>query len=501
MNNLLRAVFVCLVSASAVAEKAILVFNEDDSHFFSGKTTRQLLQAYIDQLAERSGTTHFFMCPNAMRANFDSKTFEPVWKSLDEPGVKASSWARALKRLHDEGIDPYAVWIRRCREKGIRPWISMRMNDVHGVTDPSYCSLSTFWRQNPQFRRVPDSKSRDWSHYAFDFSHKEVRDHHLAFVRELFARYDMDGFETDWLRFFWHLTPGKAREQRDVLTAFMREVRQIARDAAARRGHPILVGARVASTPELAQALGTDAIVWAKEGLVDWLVPCNFWTSVDFDLPIDRWQQDVGSVNPAVTVIPGLDIGMRMYRKRRPLTAAECRGWAELQYARGAKGVYLFNFFDPYMYGHVTSGCFDPSRSAAYPRAYPVSYRDTALDVSTSDRQVPVSCAVQPATVCVPIGHPPKQGAASLLLAFNVPVSNLVDAVRLNGVSPRAVEAFPVERWLVAGESVGASHACRFPIEALRSGTNEVTVAALGGSASLLACELMVDPQVKDSQK
>ena len=490
----LIAIAVSLGLTAVAAGMPIIVFNEDDSHFFDDGASRETLQAYIDTFASGGRVTHFFMCPNAMRANFDSRTFEPVWKSMEEPGVKVSSWARSLKRLYDGGIDPYAVWIARCREKGISPWITMRMNDVHGVTDPSYCSLSTFWRRHPELRRVPESKSKDWSHYAFDFSHREVREHHLAFVKELFDRYDMDGFETDWLRFYWHLTPGKELEQSRYLTEFMRDVRKIARAAESRRGHRILVGARVASTPKVALALGTDAIEWAKKGLVDWIVPCNFWTTVDFDLPIDDWQRQVAAANPSVMVIPGLDIGVRMFRNRRMLTAAECRGWAELQYARGAKGVYLFNYFSPPMFDYVQSGCFDMSHIADLPRAYPVSYRDTALSVADSGRQVPTSCGKTTAEVRIPIGCPPTQGMATVLLAFDAAVSNVFEAVRLNGVELMSVKSVPAEKWLAPKEDVGASFECRFPVEALVSGTNIVSVAPLGGLCKLLACELIIEP-------
>ena len=407
--------------------------------------------------------------------------------------MKASGWARSLKRLHDGGIDPYAVWIARCREKGIQPWITMRMNDVHGVTNPSYCSLSTFWRQHPEFHRVPGSKSGDWSHYAFDFSYKEVREHHLAFVKELFERYDMDGFEADWLRFHWHLTPGKELEQSRYLTEFMREVRKIARAAEARRGHPILVGARVASTPELARKLGTDAIAWAKEGLVDWIVTCNFWSTVDFDLPIDDWLRQVASVNPSVTVIPGLDIRVRLIRKQRILTFAEYSGWAELEYARGAKGIYLFNYFDPPMREFLVSGGFDPARVASARRAYPVSYRDTALNAEDSGRQVPAACGDTTATIRIPIGRPPTTGDAAVLLAFNAPVTTAAEVVRLNGATPMGVESVPAEVWLAPGETPDASIKCLFPSSALTPGTNTVTIAPLGRATKLLACELAIE--------
>ena len=127
-----------------------------------------------------------------MRANFDSKAFEPIWKAIGEPGRKPG-WGVKAKMLHDRGVDPYAVWVKGCRERRVSPWISMRMNDVHNVHDPSFCSLSTFWLKHPEFRREPGATVRNggqWTCWALDYSHPEVRAYSLAFVKELLERYD-----------------------------------------------------------------------------------------------------------------------------------------------------------------------------------------------------------------------------------------------------------------------------------------------------------------------
>ena len=139
--------------------RPVLVFNEDDSHFFgrpADKMTEAGLLEYLDEVTASGAVTHFFMCPNAMRANFDSKVFEPVWTAMSEPGRKPG-WGPRVKLLHDRGIDPYAVWAKGCRARGVSPWLTMRMNDVHSVHDPSFCSHSTFWLKHPEYRRVPDA--------------------------------------------------------------------------------------------------------------------------------------------------------------------------------------------------------------------------------------------------------------------------------------------------------------------------------------------------------
>jgi len=64
------------------ADNPILIFNEDDSHFFGSRKAEDMtiegLHAFVDQYA---GTkiTHLFLNPNAMRASFASSTREPIW--------------------------------------------------------------------------------------------------------------------------------------------------------------------------------------------------------------------------------------------------------------------------------------------------------------------------------------------------------------------------------------------------------------------------------------
>lgn len=49
------------------------------------------------------------------------------------------------------------------------------------------------------------------------------------------------------------------------------------------------LAARIESRPEAARAAGKDFETWAQEGLVDRIIVCNFWPSVDFGLPLEEW--------------------------------------------------------------------------------------------------------------------------------------------------------------------------------------------------------------------
>ena len=120
---------------------------------------------------------------------------------------------------------------------------------------------------------------------------------------------------------------------------------------------------RVDSDPQSAINHGTDYRVWAKERLVDWLIPCNFFNTVDFELPYARWVAEVGRLNPQVTIVPGLDCGVTLGGKRRLLTADEYCGWGERMDRQGAPGAYFFNlfsFYSPSLANCMGGGSLEP---------------------------------------------------------------------------------------------------------------------------------------------
>ncbi len=329
----------------------ILVFNEDNSAFASGRKyggplTEEGLRDYVRRLAAGGKITHFFICPNAMCANWDSKVMEPIWAAFDRPGAKVHDWQRGVKVLHDAGIDMCGIWIDEARKCGLSPWLSIRMNDVHCVDDPLDGMHSAFWRNHPEFRRVPFSKGCPWTDAALDFAHAEVRSYWKAFLAEAFGRYDIDGLELDWMRFTEHLTPGREPELSWCLDEVVVEARRLANAAGERLGHPVRVGVRVSSRPEEARRRGTDFETWARKGWIDWLVPCNFWVSVDFNLPYAEWARLVSAANPNVLVVPGLDGGAVQDGRRHLLSLGEYAVFADRMYRQGAPGIYLFNLFD-----------------------------------------------------------------------------------------------------------------------------------------------------------
>lgn len=485
-----------LLSAPVFAEE-IFVVNEDDSHFYGSRTpgemTREGLLAWVDQYAG-TRVTHLFLCPNCKKADFDSKTREPIWESLG--GQPDSRRPENAKRLNDAGLDPYAVWIARCREKGISPWITMRMNDVHCVNEPEHWIHSSFWREHPQYW-LPNR--------GLNYAEPEVYEHNFSFVRELLERYDADGLELDWMRFCRLLPPGKERENAHVLTKFVTETRAMADEWEKKRGHEILISVRIPTVPETAEALGMNVTDWAKNGLIDWIVPSPEWSSADFDIPVGAWKERLAGTN--VKVIPGFEHSMRALpsRPRTENDLASLYGWAETMRFHGADGLYLFNWMDsqtlpvrPEEYAEVLKNGLGVDFLRTVPvKRFPITFHDTTAGGVSSGAQLGKSLK-DGGTFVVPHGCASGAGKPTVVLGIDGTNGKAAE-VTLNGVRPiayawedAAVKRIPCQtvRWYV------------FPENALISGANTVVASPSPEAEGLIHwVEIRLEPSGAGGEK
>ena len=295
------------------------------------------VERYVDALAG-GRLTHLFINVNYMRSYCPSKVIEPVWTSLDEPGCKPNWFYRDMRDAFARGLDVYAVMVRRCRERGASPWLSFRMNDVHGVAEKADADVCAFWREHPEYRLQRDR--RTWSN-GFDYAQKPVRDRMAAYIREMLERYDADGVELDFLRFPNYFRPGTERASAPMLTEFLREIRATCDAAAKRRGHPVRIAVRLMSDPERVVAMGADVGEWTRGRMVDMLIVCNMYDTIKYEYHLDDWRRLVGEGVPIVT---GTDNGIVDGGRRRVLKLDEYRNWMELMRRKGADGTYFFNF-------------------------------------------------------------------------------------------------------------------------------------------------------------
>lgn len=490
---MVAAMLVCVAFSAPLlgtpAGKTPFVINEDNSHFYGSRTADDMtldgLHAFVDQYAG-TAVTHLFLNPNAMRASHESAARDSIWETGDqvvpEDNEFCRKWVENARLLHERGLDPYAVWIARCREKGLSPWLTMRMNDIHDVDNPKNFMHSTFWVKHPEYWRVPGSTS-GWHDRALNFAFPEVREHAMAYVKELFERYDPDGIELDWMRFGYHFAPGKEAEGREILNRFMRDVRALSREWASKRGHPIQIGARVPAVPDAALGLGMDGLTWVKEDLIDVLVPTPFWASIDFDIPIDEWRARLGDDAKHITLAAGGEILIAGYPGGKQITnsLSSARGFASAALMRGADAIYLFNYMDPApMLGGVEAyrALLEEGVSletlSTKERRFACTYHDTVPADMSSGAQLPAALADKP-DFRIYAGPKPSTGQVTVLVGFEKAdgVDEKAVEVRLNG-SPCALDGLVAE-W---ADLPGTAKAIRFKAElsAVKDGYNSVAV-------------------------
>ena len=343
----------------------MLIVNEDNSHLFHklqpSQANEKYLNDYVDNLANAS-ITHLFINPNAMRTSYKSKVWEAAWEPMDTSIPSAfekiegdvnfyRGWQKGCKMFFDAGINPYEVLIKRCVEKGIEPWVSVRMNDVHHSTEWNNTMSSDFWRKNKKFwcnqkpvevkTKLITDFARKWTDFALDYSHAEVRDHYFKLINELSQWEGIKGIELDFMRFGVCLRIGRGYQDAHFITDFVRDVRKLCNE----RGLKLAV--RVWTTPKGARYAGFDAPLWAKDGLVDIIIPSPFYFSADYELPIDEWKREMGAeAAKRIEVIPATD-SQNLTLNRYGNTYFDVPtfdGWASCMYYQGAKSLYLFNF-------------------------------------------------------------------------------------------------------------------------------------------------------------
>jgi hypothetical protein len=462
-----------------------ILYNEDDSNRFvldpPGQMKPQRLDRLVDELAD-SHVSAMLICCCAKNTGYHSKVWDVHSKGFDpakdnqqpyfgdtprEDRETLRRWAHNLQAMLDAGIDPMQRMIDRCRLRHISPWVSIRMNDVHDAHLRNSPLHSRFWKEHPEYRRYPN-RFAAWNDRCLNYGLKPVRDHAMALIEEVCRRYDMDGLELDWNRFPLHFREGEEASQGKVLTEWMGEVRRVVREAEKKWKHPIRLVARVPARPEVAVGTGLDAVTWAKRGLVDHLVVAPFWATTDFDIPVERWREQLQGTGVGVTA--GLEIRIQPYPGGPVLdnTPERRRGAAMAMLARGSQGIYLFNYFDvgsqlPGLLAELD--CIETL--AGKDRSYVVAYTD-------------ISIPAKPIPAALPAKIAPGRSAAFRLYIGPKPLPAAQGEVELTLKAENAGEK-PDATVLLNGQATNAGKV-RNP-EAFCDGYNTVTVTNAGRSA------------------
>ncbi len=216
----------------------------------------------------------------------------------------AQRQAGAMAKLVSAGTDPLQLTIEACRARGTPVVAGYRMNEEQWY--PNSWRLCDFGRAHPEWR-IPTSDAVKAEvkrqggaapdfHGNMDPAVPEVFDHRMRIFTEVAEKYDIDGIEFDFRR--WYHMISDPLKNHAVLTRMVRETRRMLNAVVRKKGRErLLLGARVA--PMISGAyrksdfpgaiateasganascrdLGLDVESWVKEELVDYLCP-SLW--------------------------------------------------------------------------------------------------------------------------------------------------------------------------------------------------------------------------------
>lgn len=271
-------------------------------------------------------------------------------KELDGKPVDYSKRYEGIYTINKKyNTDPYKIWIDRCKQLGINPWISLRMNDCHKDAELKsvfyYEAVKNNWV-------IGDKYGYFWE--CFDYKYEIVREMMLLYIEEQINIYNVYGIELDFMRdiYCFDYIDDNNDECVAIMNDFFRDVKKIISKAEQKWGHPIKIATRLTRDIDQSYTYGFDARTLAKEKLVDIIVPSSRWHHIDSEIPVDVWKKELPDIEILGCIETLLSDEMGVLGS---MTDESARGLALSHLTKGADGIYLFNYFDPYGLGDTSS--------------------------------------------------------------------------------------------------------------------------------------------------
>ena len=232
--------------------------------------------------------------------------------------------------MMDAGITPLEVLIEQTHKRGMEFVAKFRMNDRHGNGNQG----ARFILDNPswQLNEFPGGQ---------DFSFESVRDYLFAAADEVVERFDVDGLLFNYIRHGHCFPTHVARNRQPVMTSFLRRIREMLDQRGAQQQKNLTLGVMVPQTLEECHNLGFDIPTWVREGIVDYICPCDFGFA-DFNAPYEEFSQLTRASN--CLLYPALSPMMCLGDDKTLLRPENYRALAQNFYGAGADGVSVFNY-------------------------------------------------------------------------------------------------------------------------------------------------------------
>ena len=257
--------------------------------------------------------------------------------------VRVRDWSNRLKEF--TGKDSLETMVDYIHSLDKDIFWSMRMNDVHDAAyeedelDPwkqKNMDLLMYRKNEAAFMAAGQNK---WT--AVDYTLKPVRQLVYDVLKDTLTRYDIDGLELDLTRvplFFKEVSKGIEVYPENVerMNNLVRAIRDLTEKVSIERGKPILLAINVPNSLAYCKATGLDIKTWLEEGLIDIASigdVYGLWQS---------WEDSIKEYDGYDTSVYAVIDEIGFSDKENRDEAKE----AAIAYAAGAKGIYLYNYFN-----------------------------------------------------------------------------------------------------------------------------------------------------------
>ncbi len=255
--------------------------------------------------------------------------------------------------MMDACITPLEVLIERTHRRGMEFIAKFRMNDRHGNGGQG----ARFILDNPawQLQEFPGGQ---------DFSFEPVRDYVFSVADEVVERFDVDGLLFNYIRHGHCFPTDVAPKRQPIMTDFLRRIREMLDRRGAQQQKDLTLGVMIPQRLEESHNLGFDIPVWIREGLIDYICPCDFGYP-DFNAPYEEFSQLTRGSD--CLLYPTLSPMLCRGDAATLLRPENYRALAQNFYGAGADGVSVFN----YQYHWARKG--GTARYPGSPEGYPLA--------------------------------------------------------------------------------------------------------------------------------
>ena len=331
-----------------------------DYDYISPPFTEAMLEASVDETVDVGVDVHLLQPGVGWVPWWQSRVYpfeEHIEFMKEHTGMDPADNSFALYMAN--GGDMVAAFTRRCRAKGLAPFVSFRLNDSHGhefLDMPQEEIPSWAWHvfcpthvEHPEWRLSQDIK--DWNGRVLNWSIPEVRAAKFAYIKEIIEQYDIDGFELDFLRHcnFFRQDETTSDERRGIITDFIGDVRAELdkRDCADGRHRWLCV--RIPAQTKCFDPLGIDPAAMVSAG-VEMLNLSNYYYTEhrgDFAQVRQMIGDDASIYFEMCHTVQQRRLPTKISYDctlQRRATPIQFYTGAHLAYSRGCDGASTFNF-------------------------------------------------------------------------------------------------------------------------------------------------------------